>query len=140
MKLYWSPSFLAIADVRLSANTLEVNPLPMLDDRDSFWLIKQQLNGETFENNIGNNTTIALIVSADQMPLPFTIGPDTQDIEHWLYDWEDAKFRWIENVDFNSGDPIRVKMAAKPSRKRVSSENDLREFQYALVTSPFNLL
>lgn len=140
MILYWSPSFLAIADVRSSAKALPVNPLPMLDDRDSFWLIKKQLNGETFENNLGYNTIIGLTVSADQMPVSVSIGPDTKDIEHWMYDWEDAKYRWLEDPDFNDGNPIGVKMTATPTRKRVSNENDLREFQYALVTYPFNLL
>lgn len=140
MKIYWSQTFLAVGDVSKLANALEVNPTVFDDDSDSFWIIKDLLNGETAENNVGKNTLIAFVVSADQMHLVAKVGVNTKTIEEWMYEWEDTKFRWVSKAGFNNGDPIRVKMKAKPVRARVSSESDLREFQYALVTSPFIIL
>lgn len=141
INIYWSNThYISPSDIRSLAKCVTINPLPPIYNRENFTLIKAQLNADTFENNIGWNYTIALIVSADQLPENAKYQSTTKTIETWMYEWEDAKFRWIEDAEFNSGLPLRVGFLAKPVRTRVDGEADLPEFQYALIGKEFNFI
>lgn len=140
MKLYFSPKFLrSAASVRNNAVAFDVNPIAKPFDQNNTMIIKPLLNGETAEKVIGHNWTITLTISADQMPI-IVNGPGgaRKTIEQWLYLWEEAAFRWVQ-FDELGVDPVRVKMTAKPDRKRVDNDDDLQEFLYSLVTTPFVL-
>lgn len=140
MTLYWSKFFLTPSEVRLTVNTIEVNPLYSPVDRNSLWIIKELLNGSVSERNVGYNFTMPLIISADETSRLITISGETLSVSKWLRRWEDAKFRWIDDPQFEAAFPLRMLMASKPTYSRVNDEQDLVEHQYQLVTYNFTIV